>query len=259
MVKSAIRRVLRHPPKSKYEALRSADRYQQRKVRLLSKPISVLDAPSFAFMYNEIFEKEIYKFKTNNTEPIIIDGGANIGLSIIYFKTLFPSATVIGFEPDQQVYNTLEKNIQNFGLDNVTLIKKGLWEEETTLHFNSEGADAGRIHDFDGENIKKISIETCRLSNYLDRPIDFLKLDIEGAETEVLEESEDLLKNVANIFVEYHSLVNKPQSLYRILSILHEQDFRVHISNPGFVTEHPFLGLKNVSGMDMQLNIFGIK
>ena len=57
--------------------------------------------------YQEIFVEEIYKFESNKSHPVIFDCGANIGISTIYFKTIYPNAIVHAFEPDANLFEIL--------------------------------------------------------------------------------------------------------------------------------------------------------
>ncbi|PQJ32176.1 hypothetical protein BST92_09675 [Nonlabens arenilitoris] len=210
-------------------------------------------------MYKEIFEQEIYKFSSENKSPYIIDGGANIGLATIYFKKLFPKSEILAFEPDTQIHAVLKKNIESFGLQNVTLIKSGLWNKCETLNFYNEGADGGLI-DTDGKNsgsFESINVES--LLPYLNRNVDFLKLDIEGAESVVIKDIESSLDNVNRIFVEYHSFVQQTQNLGEIINILENSGFRLHVNAPGLSSKQPFQSLNIYNGMDMQLNIYGFR
>lgn len=238
--------------------LQNLPRFTQTTTHLLGNILQLPDAASFLFMYDEIFHKESYKFRSFKEDILIIDCGANIGLSIIYFKKLFPEATVIGFEPDEKIFEALEHNIRSFDLPNVRLFKKACWSKETTLQFYSEGADAGRTAtSFDKENV--VSVETVRIKDFLDKEIAFLKIDIEGAEFEVLEDAAENLTNVKNIFIEYHSFVGQEQKLPEILSILKDAGFRLHISAPGLVSPNPFNSINQYAGMDNQLNIYGFR
>ena len=56
-------------------------------------------------------------------------------------------------------------------------------------------------------------VSTVRLRDYLAQRVDMLKLDIEGAETDVMLDVSDRLRDVHNIFVEYHSFADRPQRL----------------------------------------------
>ena len=241
-----------------FSYLRAIPRYQPVEITLFSHKFKLLDSASFLFQYNEIFASQIYKFKTNNSKPYIIDCGANIGLSIIYFKRLYPSAKIIGFEPDKQIFNVLSYNINSFNLKGITLINKALWNLETTMKFFAEGSDGGRIAvKGDKENI--VEIQTTSLRKYISKTVDFLKIDIEGAETRVMENCEDLLYRVDKIFIEYHSFLKETQSLDKILRILTKSSFRYYISNIGVKRQYPFIGNDLWTGMDNQLNIFAIR
>ena len=233
-------------------------RYQAAKVRLFSKTFLLVDAASFLSTYDELFNKEIYKFKSDIPDPYIVDCGANIGLSIIYFKRLYPGARIIAFEPDPKAFRVLETNMGIFRLQDVRLVPKGVWKSQTVLNFFSEGADGGRIV-INGDSRDIISIETVRLKEYLGKRVDFLKIDIEGAEAEVLEDCQDALGNVKNIFVEYHSFVGHDQTLDKILRILSKAGFKYCIHHLGSYASKPFWQVDAVSGMDLQLNIYAYR
>ncbi|HEY9295152.1 MAG TPA: FkbM family methyltransferase, partial [Phormidium sp.] len=218
----------------------------------------VVDSASFVSMYDEIFQKEIYKFTCDHESPLIVDCGSNIGLSIIYFKKIFPHSKILAFEPDRKVFQVLNSNIASFDFTNIKVINKAVWHSETTLEFMSEGADGGRVVETDGQNFSKYSVETVRLRDYLQGAVDFLKIDIEGAEIEVLQDCKDLLHNVSNLFIEYHSFVDRPQAIHLLTSILFEAGFRVHI-HPSIISPHPFVSRIIHMEMDMQLNVFAYR
>lgn len=133
---------------------------------------------------------------------------------------------------------------------------KAVWSSTTIRQFLSEGADAGRI--ITGSSSQTIAIDAVRLKDYLSEPIDFLKLDIEGAETEVLRDCADSLSNVGNLFVEYHSFVGQNQTMNKLLDTLIDANFRVQIHS-AFTSSHPFLTIEQNLGMDLQLNIFAYR
>ena len=233
-------------------------RYQLTETVLLDRKIKIADAASYLFLIKEIFTQNIYNFTSKNNNPFIIDCGANIGISVIYFKQLYPDAEILAFEPDTSIYKLLNHNVKIFALSDVTLVEKAVWNEDTILKFYSEGADGGRAAtNVDMEKI--IEVEAVRLKKFLTRKVDFLKIDIEGAETEVLEDIKDVLINVDKIFVEYHSYLGKEQKLPEILNILKKSGFRIHVTAPGLTSPNPFLEIQTYSGMDNQLNIYGFR
>lgn len=237
--------------------LRNLPKDQADNSDLLGQKVYFPDAMSFIGAKHEIWDRELYQFKTQNPTPYIIDAGANIGIATLYFKKKYPNAEILAFEPDDTIFDFFHKNTKH--LSNITALKKGLWKEETTLTFFSEGKEAGRIIKDNTEQKNKIEIQTLKLSNFLNRKIDFLKMDIEGAELEVLEECKHLLHFVDRFFVEYHSYFEQPQHIDRLLTILKDAGFRVHIQENLPLSPNPFVAIQGYQNMDMLLNIFAFR
>ena len=233
-------------------------RFTEKMVNFLNKPFKIIDSASFVSAHKAIFRDEIYKFKSENKKPYILDCGANIGLSVIYFKNLYPDSEIIAFEPDKKAFEALSFNVRSFGLENVKLLNKALWNEETLVNFFSQGADGGRIA-LKNDNKNIIETETIRLKSFIDRPIDFLKLDIEGAETAVIKDSKELLENVKNLFVDYHSFTGRQQETDELLEVLKMAGFRYYIQNVGVNSPYPFININSSLGMDNQLNIWAYR
>lgn len=244
------------------EWLKTVPRYTPVVTNILGKKLNLVDGLSFYYSYKEIFQHEIYKFIADRENPLIIDCGSNIGLSIIFFKTIYPTSRIIGFEADPKVYKILKINLDTFGYHDVEIQNKALWDQEKIIEFESEGADCGRVTIKNNEsNTDKVEIAAVLLSTYLCQiaePVDLLKIDIEGAETSVLKECSDYLHKVNNLFVEYHSFSNSPQTLDEILLILKKANFRVNIQNPS-PSSQPFINQQLYQGMDLQLNIFAYR
>lgn len=216
------------------------------------------DAICFYDSYQEIIRDEIYKFKPVSSKPVIIDCGANMGVSVLYFATEYPTATIIAFEPEDDIYKILEENIASFKFTNVSLQKKAVWDKETKLEFFTDHGMGGSVANVFKKQ-QPLLVTTVRLADYLQQPIDFLKIDIEGAEYTVLKDCEPYLKNVKNIFVEYHSFVNKEQKLEEILLMLKQNNFRYHLKQ-SFSQRRPFVDkVLACENMDMAINIFAYK
>lgn len=242
--------------------LRSEERYVPGQTSLLHRPVQYVDAASFLSAYHAIFEEEIYAFLPTNEPPTIIDGGANIGLATLYWKKRWPEAEITAFEPDPQVFEILEWNCKQHGYPDATLIQKGLWSEDSRLQFDPDGADAGHLEEnhaaIEDAQEDAVSVPVVRLVPFLDRPIDMLKLDIEGAETEVLLDCEGALDSVEHLFVEYHSYIDQEQRIDEVLHVLQNSGFRVHIQ-PELVADRPFVQRLESYGMDHRLNIFAYR
>ena len=102
------------------------------------------------------------------------------------------------------------------------------------------------------------SVRTVRLRDYLDRTIDMLKMDIEGAEVDVISDCADQLHNVKNLSVEYHSFSGQKQRVDEIFKVLIESGFRLHVLHE-YPAMPPLIAPKERQGMDLQLVIFGYR
>jgi FkbM family methyltransferase len=239
--------------------LKKFSRYCQITTTLYGYSVIANDACTLLSDINEILDKEIYKFETNEKCPIIIDCGSNIGISIIYFKHLYPQAKIIAFEPDPIIFNLLSRNIFNFSFKDVELHQAAVWINSFGVNFQTEGGHSGRISEKSNDK-DIIFAPSIRLKNILDAAeyIDLLKLDIEGAENEVLFDCGLSLKKCKYIFIEYHSENDKPQELHNILSLFFQMGYRYHICE-AFARKHPFIDKNNMLNMDLQLNLFFMK
>lgn len=239
------------------QRLLSLPRYTPTKTLFIGKQIDLVDAATFLSTKYEIFTKGMYEFKSESNTPFIIDCGANIGLSVIYFKTLYPKVKIVAFEPDKHIFSVLGKNIATFGFSDVKLYQQAIWDSDTEIEFHVEGGCSGRIpKPGDVDNIVKI--KTKKLKTLLYQNVDFLKMDIEGAEYRVLLDCNEKLLNVKNIFIEYHSHVKEKQTLHEILDILSANGFRYHI-HEAYTNSKPYIDRELMLGMDLQLNIFGYR
>lgn len=239
-----------------FKNYKDKERFKEHKITFLNRDLLVPDAVSFAYQIRDIFINEVYKFKSSTKSPMILDCGANIGMSILYFKKIYPSARIKAYEPDNTIFKYLVHNTE--GLENVSLINKAVWTKEEKLGFNSEGADGGSIF---GIMNRKIEIDTIRLKDEIKKEdhIDFLKIDIEGPEYKVLQDCDGFLNNITNIFVEYHSFKDKEQELGKLLELLHKNSFRYFVDTIR-KPKYPYINSReDYDQMDLQVNIFAVK
>ncbi len=237
--------------------LKKSPRYVPFTTSVLGQPIQGVDGPSFYYSFREIFNEQIYSFRTESKTPRIIDGGSNVGLSILYFKKHYPQARITGFEPDPQIFAVLQRNLDAFELHDVELVQKAIWTEETQLRFHHEGADGGHLVDGQPDQTS-ISVDACAMRTYLQEPVDLLKLDIEGAEVDVIVDCRAELENVQNLFVEYHSFADRPQRLSEMTAALTDAGFRYQIQTQ-YASKQPLLTREHQLGMDLQLNVFAYR
>lgn len=192
----------------------------------------------FVGLFTEIFFKETY-YIVPTQEPIqVIDCGANIGVSLLYIKTRAPHARVRCFEPNPAARAVLEKNItaNNWG-DTVQVFPCALGKEKGTAEFfvdegeaTSSGGSLGHHTKNKNRGLNSYSVDVDVLSHFIDKPVDFLKIDIEGPEFDVLEELkiQKKLQQITTIQLEYHYI---PGSFTRPLS-----DLLILLESEGFHT-----------------------
>ena len=199
--------------------------------------LSLLNPSSAPFFFSEIFVAEPYWFATGKDQPFIIDGGVNIGFSLAYFKNKWPSSRVIGFEPHPDAYSVALKNVTDNRFDGIELYQAALASSEgkLALSFYDESIMASTVTNrlkVRGVETRSIEVNTMVLSKFIDQEVDFLKLDIEGSETEVLEELGEKLRLVRNLFVEFHwTRGDDNNQLAKCVAILEESGFNLLLTS----------------------------
>jgi FkbM family methyltransferase len=221
--------------------------------------IAFRDAPTFLISIHELFINEFYKFRTNKDCPKIIDCGSYIGTSILYFKVNYPNAIVFGFEPDEKNYSLLKLNLDNWKFSDTNIMNAAIWITNGDISFNSAGNMSSKIDMGSQETANKKNVKCVRLKDMLNEEIDFLKLDIEGAELSVLKDCSDNLKNVKNLFVEYHGTYKETFKLNEILEILLQSNFKYYIKEGVSVYSKPLWDKDKQGEYDMLLNIFAFR
>jgi len=145
----------------------------------------------------EPLETELVKREVR-TGDIVLDLGANIGyFTLIFAKIVGEEGRVYAFEPDPKNFALLQKNVRANGYNNVTFVQKAVSNTTgSTKLFLCPDASDTRIYD-PGDNRPTIEIESVRLDDYFTgggRKIDFIKMDIQGAEGGALQGMAGLIK-----------------------------------------------------------------
>lgn len=200
--------------------------------KLQTFTVTYLDKQEFHSIKDEIFNSDVYYFETDNPTPLIIDAGAHIGMATLYFKKLFPFAQIIAIEPNPIAFKILEENIWQNNLSDIQTLNIVLDanNSEITLHQDPDqewlSSTSIREGAWNGEQkTEPITVPARKLSEFLDQPIDLLKLDIEGAEISVLQEASDKLKNIQRMIIECHA--TKFETLSNLQSHLEKMGFTV--------------------------------
>lgn len=242
--------------------IKNIPRYTPGRAKTRIGIIEFVDLDTFHSGLKEIFVDEIYKIKKfSSKNPVVIDCGANIGLASIYFSKLY-SANVYAYEADPAIFECLNKNVHNLSLqEKIFTFNKAVWINDQDVEFDVECGYSGQIKKDGHELVKKtIRVPSIRLRKIISDfdHIDFLKIDIEGAENQAIIDCAGILNNIDYIFIEWHSYARYPQMLGDILNLLKMEGFRYHIRD-AFTSKTPFVKVEKMCGMDLQLNIFAFK
>lgn len=174
-------------------------------------------------LIDEIWRRRTYYADLETNNPTIIDAGAHIGLATLYLHTLYPHAKFICIEPNPTNLPLLRQNLQENGVENVTIIPKALSDHEGTVNFFthpdwtvfSSTKSGGWTGEEKGEMLE---VECTTLSSLINEPIDLLKIDVEGEETKVIREAQNNLRLVKHLILEFHKTKTHKEDL--ILKIL---------------------------------------
>ena len=214
--------------------------------------------PAFLNQWEEIFIENEYLFHPASDAPVILDFGANVGTSILFFSKHYPHATIEGYEADPNIYSYLESNMRKNNV-NVKLYNAAVWIKNGECSFKADGSDGGYLtENYSNDNIIVRCIDVHDIiSKY--PVVDFLKIDIEGAEIGVISRlSKDLCK-VQNLFIEYHEKRGERQMLSEMLSIIAENGLQYTIFNVAVKNYNPFVESWHHPDFSQQLVIYAYR
>ncbi len=166
-----------------------------------------------AILFVEVVVDEEYSClqKLNFTPSVILDIGANIGLSSFYMKSLFPDAVIHGFEPSTSEHEILRMNYAGWRgctAHHVAIGDRDVESVSFAVHPERTGGQhllEGEAHDgWMTEEVRMRRVETLVSSGCVAVP-DLVKIDVEGAEVLVLDGFGPLLREIKAVALETHS------------------------------------------------------
>lgn len=189
-------------------------------------------------VFSQIFYEAEYKpLLDESTVETILDLGANIGLSSVWFLTHFPHAKLIAVEPDVENFAVLQKNLEPFG-NRATAIRAAVWSNETSLKMSDSPYRDGRHWarqvvecSFDDPDAFIAVSVPGLMSQMQSSRISILKVDIEGAEAKVFQgTSAKWLDKIDTIAIELHedTIFGPCSSIFN--SAIENQNFKVSTS-----------------------------
>jgi len=181
------------------------------------------------------------KYKINEGD-VIVDAGAFVGAFAIYAaKIVGERGKVIAFEPDKDNYTMLLRNIYLNRLNNIIPINKGLWSESTTLKFRSSNGENSSLFFTDNQSCNLTEVDVVSLDDELRAlnigKLDFIKMDIEGAEIEAIRGAKEILgKNEVNLAIASYHIIDGEPTHIKLRKLLLNMDYYTEIGFPAHLT-----------------------
>lgn len=208
------------------ENLLRVDSFRIKNISIDKPRIDITNTESIWINYNEFFVKKIYDVVDIGYCKNVIDMGANVGLWTKYILSK-GAEKVYSFEPNKRALKDLKKAFSDD--ERVTIFDQAIYRENTELEFfagnNSTTSSLyDQINDGGGftYNVKAITLdEAIKLTG--EESIDLVKMDIEGAEFDVIQSiSKDTFKKIKSFMIECHDYLfkeekYKPSSIEEIL------------------------------------------
>lgn len=184
---------------------------------------------------NSDFEVLMQTFAANGCETrafggnplLVVDAGANIGLTSLLFAQHYPKATVVAIEPDETNFRLLKMNTSAF--PQIVPVRAALWNRQAPLRVRDPGNRAWALQTEEVAEEGDSSCPAITLAGIQERwgRIDLLKLDIEGAEWPLFETDPGWVRDVGVVVVELHG-EHKEQRLMKALQGLPVRVFKQH-------------------------------
>jgi FkbM family methyltransferase len=221
-------------------------------LRLENHLLLVFDVPKHNFKFNtritrkvnnllihdvvkgmSFHEEELIKQFTPKTGDVVIDVGAAFGLyTILASKKVGITGKVFAIDPQPDTFKMLNKNIKLNKLKNVTSLNCAIHSTETRLKLYSNYSIIGERA---GKNNSDFIVVNC---NTLDKlvfqsgeikEVNWIKIDVEGAELEVLKSAHNILQNSKDIaiLIEIHNISNGENHYDQIIELLAKYNFKV--------------------------------
>jgi FkbM family methyltransferase len=178
----------------------------QVKISELKHPVWLRVSTSDVEVFQQVLTNQEYEVSCGNVLNTIIDAGANAGFASIFYANKYPKARIFAIEVAEANFRVLAKNVAPY--KNIIPIHAALWSAEGQIGIS------GREHGYWGfrvlgssemlkETVPAITVNGL-MNRYNIEYIDLLKIDIEGAEKEVLENSGTWIDKVGAIAIETH-------------------------------------------------------
>jgi FkbM family methyltransferase len=207
------------------------DQTGTRTVGVLGCRVTYFSLANLILLVEEILIRQVYEVGPLSPGSSLVDCGANIGISVLFFRIRYPGVRITAFEPDPETYALLAKNVAANKWASIDLVNAAVGPREGMIDFYIDPLVPGsltmsalksRMHG----SLRKVAC--VNLSSQLRGKVGLLKLDIEGFEGAVLDELEKAgsLGLIDRMAIEYHHhIVADEDRLSRVLALLERNGF----------------------------------
>ena len=205
-------------------------------------PIRLRSRSSDIDVFEEVCVRRAYT--TDRLEQyrprVIVDAGANIGITSVYFANLYPYARIISIEPEHSNYELLCKNTEAY--PQITPLRAALWKRDSNLLVENPGGGfwSFRVRDALAVQESTCSVAGITVDSICHRfgfdVIDLLKIDIEGAEDELFSGDVSWLGRTRQLIIELHDRF-KPDCSRNFYSALINYSFTQEIKDKNIFIE----------------------
>jgi FkbM family methyltransferase len=169
-------------------------------------PVTVRLGTSDISTYREVFLQHAYALELRTPPRVVVDAGANIGLTSVYFALRYPDARILAIEPEASNETLLAANAAPY--PTITAVRGALWNADLPIDVVDPGLGkwgfrTRAANGHSGAQVPGMTIDTLMRTHGVDY-IDVLKVDIEGAEREVFADPSAWIDRVGVIIVELH-------------------------------------------------------
>ncbi len=177
-------------------------------------------------IFRQIFISNDCRIPVKIKPELIIDGGANVGYSSLWFMKKYPGAKIMAIEPEDSNYKVLEANTKRW--KNIIPIRAGMWHKNTFLKIVDDGTGewgfrTEEVNSEKGATLKAITVDEILKQSGCDK-IDILKIDIEGAERELFSKNYSWMDKVNILVIELHDRL-KPGCSESFYSAINESEW----------------------------------
>ena len=175
-------------------------------IRMFANPIDYRQAPMEALCFSgdsynfSAYEKGEFNILSSFLKDgmTMLDIGANIGWFSLQLANRFPNADILSFEPLPTAYELLVRNVLLNKFDNVRTYNSGFMDKAGVIPFyvfSGQGTNASTVNLMEvEEGTKQINCQVYKLDEFIRKPVDFIKCDVEGAEMSVFKGAEEILR-----------------------------------------------------------------